>query len=318
MRDAGGQPISLGSGFFVADDVIATNMHVIAKAAHGDAKLVGRSQTYAISGLVGKDEEHDLALLKIGGARGAALEIGDSGKLSVGDEIYVLGNPEGLEGTLSNGIVSGIRQVGGDNVLQITAPISPGSSGGPVLDQQGRVVGIAVATFKEGQNLNFAVPATYLAQLMRRMTELHALQPTFAKVRSTLDAMGPPVEGAVIITHKILKSVWPNWKLEFSIMNTLASPISNVAILALYRDASGEPFHSEMKHYTARIEPGAARRMDGYEEALAISEDLFWLNFDRRRDFNRVYKVAEKSGGLTSESDLRFIEIRVLNFRVDE
>lgn len=324
MRDASGQPVSLGSGFFVADDVIATNIHVIAKATHGDAKLVGGSQTYAISGLVGSDEEHDLALLKIRGAKRAALPIGDSEKLSVGDEIYVLGNPEGLEGTLSNGIVSGIRQIGTAKILQITAPISPGSSGGPVLDQQGQVVGVAVATFKGGQNLNFAVPGNYLAKLMGAMTVVRALPSTHRAAQSVFDTVGPSLQGAVLITHRKLRrgEFRRNWELEFSIKNTLARPISNVTILAVYKDASGEPLHSEMMRYPVRIEPGTARRVDecGFPKygCPIVRDGVFWSNFDRRRDRNRIDKEIAKSGGLTSDADLRFIEMRVLGFRVDE
>src|SRR5439155_12805276 len=110
---------------------------------------------------VGQDFERDLALLKVAGVKAASLPLGDAGKMAIGDEVYAVGNPRGLEGTFSPGIVSGIRQTTSETLLQITAPISPGSSGGAVLNRRGEVIGIAVATIREGQNLKFAVPISY-------------------------------------------------------------------------------------------------------------------------------------------------------------
>jgi hypothetical protein len=86
--------------------------------------------------------------------------------VQVGDPVYAVGNPQGLEGTFSQGIISSIRDAGLDKLLQITAPISLGSSGGPVLNSKGEVIGVSVATFKAGQNLNFAIPSNYLKALL--------------------------------------------------------------------------------------------------------------------------------------------------------
>jgi len=79
---------------------------------------------------VGVDDVHDLAILSVQGLKAKALPLGDSSQVAAGDEVYVVGNPQGLEGTFSTGIVSGVRKIGDDSLLQITAPISPGSSGG--------------------------------------------------------------------------------------------------------------------------------------------------------------------------------------------
>jgi len=168
-QDVNRQPLALGSGFFVADGVVATNLHVIGGAGSATARVVGQERTLHVTGIVGMDTLRDLALLRIEGASGQPLVLGDSRAASVGDVVYVVGNPEGLEGTFSQGIVSGIRRISSDTLLQITAPISPGSSGGPVLDAHGDVIGVAVASFKEGQNLNFAVPTAYVVSLMRRV-----------------------------------------------------------------------------------------------------------------------------------------------------
>ena len=94
------------------------------------------------------------------------LPLGDSSAVEVGEEVYAVGNPEGLEGTFSQGIISGIRRVGDRDLIQITAPISHGSSGGPVLNKHGQVVGIAVGAIRTGQNLNFAIPASELQLLV--------------------------------------------------------------------------------------------------------------------------------------------------------
>jgi S1-C subfamily serine protease len=100
--------------------------------------------------------------------------------------VFVVGNPRGLEGTFSQGMVSSIRGLDSGTLLQITAPISAGSSGGPVLDVLGNVIGVAVATIREGQNLNFAVPTNYLAALVDRIGVVQPLASN-AKSRGTGD-----------------------------------------------------------------------------------------------------------------------------------
>jgi S1-C subfamily serine protease len=153
MNDANGQPLSLGSGFFVADGVIATNAHVIEGAFSGTAKLIGNNQKIKILGSIVVDRHADLALLRVNSSA-PSFALGPAASPTVGDHVYVVGNPLGLEGTFSEGIISGVRSIGTDSILQMTAPISPGSSGGPVMDSTGAVIGVSVATFQDGQNLN--------------------------------------------------------------------------------------------------------------------------------------------------------------------
>lgn len=168
-EDSSGNPKSLGSGFFVQGDVIATNYHVVEGASKIKAKIVGSKTTSAVDFIIGKDKDKDLALLKVSGVKAKPLSFGDADKVAVGDVVYAVGNPEGFEGTFSQGIVSGIRQLDGQRYIQITAPVSHGSSGGPVLNKNGEVIGIAVASLEEGQNLNFAIPIFYLSTLISRM-----------------------------------------------------------------------------------------------------------------------------------------------------
>jgi S1-C subfamily serine protease len=130
--DRNGQPLSIGSGFFVRKNQIITNLHVVAGAEKATAKLKGATRPFAIDGSVATDEAHDLAMIQVTGVDGPTLPISSNSNIQVGDQIYVAGNPEGLEGTFSQGIISAIRELASGRVLQITAPISPGSSGGPV------------------------------------------------------------------------------------------------------------------------------------------------------------------------------------------
>ena len=191
MQDDNGQAISLGSGFVVGDGVIVTNLHVIAGASRGYAKLPDQKDKLPIEGTFGIDDVHDLAILSVPRLKVKALPLGDSSQVVTGDEVYVVGNPQGLEGTFSTGIVSGIRKFGEDSLLQITAPISPGSSGGPVTNSKGEVIGVSVATFKEGQNLNFAIPSSYIKPLLAKptaITELaKATKPQAHRAKSILD-----------------------------------------------------------------------------------------------------------------------------------
>jgi S1-C subfamily serine protease len=168
MQDSRGNSLKLGSGFFVHDNLIATNFHVIKGASSGYARLVGQVEPYRIDGTVAVAEDRDLALLQVSGMSASPLQLGLE-TVATGDTIYVVGNPEGLEGTFSQGIISSVRPLGDTEILQITAPISHGSSGGPVLNQHGEVVGVASAVLQEGQNLNFAIPASQLAGLLLKV-----------------------------------------------------------------------------------------------------------------------------------------------------
>ncbi len=170
MRDRKGAVLSRGSGFFVRSNLIATNYHVIEGAARGTAKLVDRYRTYTIEGVTATDKTNDLALLKVTIYGVNPLPIGDSDTVQIGEKIYVAGNPLGLEGTVSDGIISSRRDRYTKERFQMTAPISPGSSGGPVLNRKGKVIGVSVATFRalEAQNLNFAIPSNYLKALLNR------------------------------------------------------------------------------------------------------------------------------------------------------
>lgn len=159
-----GRQTGLGSGFAMQDGRVVTNAHVVRGATNVEifdhkGSLVGTAHfAEALSNSV------DIAILpRVTGLTGLPLA---SGEPAVGNDIVVIGAPEGLANTVSNGIVSSVRDVEGQRLMQISAPISPGSSGGPVLSMSGEVVGVSVSS-RAGQNLNFAVPVSNVAVLAR-------------------------------------------------------------------------------------------------------------------------------------------------------
>ena len=162
MNDSKGEPQALGSAFVVAPRTLVTNAHVVRE---GSPVLAVGPVRIPIT-VISRDLENDLAVLSVGvDLTSKVLPL--SGSLaSPGERVFAIGNPEGLEKTISEGLVSGIRRIDQRTLLQITSPISPGSSGGPVLDSQGRVVGVAVGMLTDGQNLNFAVPSSYVRELL--------------------------------------------------------------------------------------------------------------------------------------------------------
>ena len=168
MQDSNGKTLGFGSGFFVKPSLIATNYHVIAGASSGTAKLVGKSTTYKIEGFTATNEGNDLALLKVSAYGIKPLNLANSNNVKIGETVYVAGNPKGLEGTFSDGIISSRRDKYTKERFQMTSPISPGSSGGPVLNTKGEVIGISVAAHRDidAQNLNFAIPSNYLKTLL--------------------------------------------------------------------------------------------------------------------------------------------------------
>jgi hypothetical protein len=290
--------LSLGSGFVVAHDIVATNLHVVQGTSAGFVKLVGVSKKYAIGGTVGVDQQHDLALLSISGLHASALPLANSQRPSVGDEVYAIGNPEGLEGTISQGIVSGVREIDSGTLLQITAPISPGSSGGPVVNLRGEVIGLALATLRVGQNLNFAVPSQYLADLLGHKTEIQ----TFPKKQpaegesSGSNATGEPALSGVTASGFL----WNNpfgavpgvgSRFSFTLRNEMQSPVESVRWIIIFYDKEGKPidtYGDETTRYGIR--PGLAKRVavfdgvDGSVHMLTDRVEIRILDFTLARE----------------------------------
>lgn len=150
---------SMGSGFVVSSDgLILTNSHVINMSETISVKFIADNRVYSNVKVVKNNTIRDLALLKINEAGNfTPVVLGDSDQISVGERVVAIGNPKGLENTVSDGLVSAIRDLNGTKLIQISAPISPGSSGGALFNMNGEVIGITSSSFNEGQNLNFAV-----------------------------------------------------------------------------------------------------------------------------------------------------------------
>lgn len=162
IRGAG----TLGTGFVVRKDGwIATNLHVIAGARELTVATTDR-HVYPVVDVLAVDAERDLALVRVDAKDLGTVALGDSDVVRAGDSVVAIGHPMGLEDTVSNGLVSAVRAVAPAlTVLQISAPIAPGSSGGPLFSDKGEVIGVATAYGTEGQNLNFGVPVSYLKAL---------------------------------------------------------------------------------------------------------------------------------------------------------
>jgi S1-C subfamily serine protease len=159
--------------FVSADGRVVTNHHVIERAASADVRLPDGS-TYNVVGILIDDPVRDLCVLKVAGNNFRRLRL-RTDLPEVGDDVLALGSPLGLEATVSSGIVSSVRrEETGVRYIQTTAPISPGSSGGALVDLQGRLLGITTFGYTSGQNLNFAVSALDLADLLR-------IAPTYAE-----------------------------------------------------------------------------------------------------------------------------------------
>lgn len=163
--DAKGSVVATGSGVMVGPGQVITNKHVIEQ---GTAWTISHGREAWPASVARVDAAHDLCELKVPVLGALPVAMRASSSLVVGERVYAIGAPEGLELTLSEGVISGLRDFDGIRAIQTSAPISPGSSGGGLFDAQGKLIGITTFSMKEGQNLNFALPTEWVEALVKR------------------------------------------------------------------------------------------------------------------------------------------------------
>jgi S1-C subfamily serine protease len=194
----------LGSGFVLSPDgKIATNLHVIRDMKSGGVQLAS-GEVYDNLLVLGFDDRKDVAIVKIAGFDLPAIELGNSNQVQAGEPVIAIGSPSGLQGTVTAGVVSAIRDdpfSGGYKVIQTDAASNPGNSGGPLLNTRGQVIGVITSKLRASEGLNFAVPINYVRGLM----DSAGTPMTLSEFRAKLSAI--PVDA-----FKTQESFPTNWK----------------------------------------------------------------------------------------------------------
>jgi hypothetical protein len=260
--EAGSEKV--GTGFIVdKSGIVATNLHVVAGESAIKVRLYDGTQ-YPVMQIAGLDPARDLALLRIRPPRELpTLKLGDSDAVSAGDQIVAIGNPLGVfDYSVTSGLISQVRPVCGQDriaaheckqeltVLQISAAISPGSSGGPLFNQFGEVVGVTTAIITAGQNINLAVPGNYLKPLVAQRVTMSPDQ--FAKETKSEEPASNDDDGVRIVRrvprHEV--AVFDGCKAEEieDVVRQIGDAIEN-----------GAPLYNEGKHEACfRIYEGTA------------------------------------------------------------
>ena len=255
------QPLALGSGFFVTrDGVIVTNAHVVGGAAK--VLVRWRGQNGVAVKILNFAKKYDLVTIQTSFTMTPSVLLADSETATAGQDVVVLGSPQGLEGTVSTGIIGGLRTIGGVRYLQITAPISPGSSGGPVFNSQGRVIGISTATSAKGQNLNFALPANLLRDVPPAAITFTAAKPTPFDLRdgdrlkdlvffnNIMEEFGAFAENSTLTA------------LTASLQNRTSDTISDVRVLVVVKSPRGEVLDFHLRDFKGTtIPPGLGKQV---------------------------------------------------------
>jgi S1-C subfamily serine protease len=167
----------LGSGFIVSEDgKIVTNLHVIREMKTASVELAN-GDTFDSVSVLATDERRDLAVVKIPGFDLAVLDLGNSDTVIVGEPVVIVGSPRGLEGTVTAGILSSMRDAGdGFKVLQTDAAVNPGNSGGPLVNNKGQAIGVVSFKLRSSEGLNFAVPINYVRGMLSNLHEPTSLE----------------------------------------------------------------------------------------------------------------------------------------------
>jgi S1-C subfamily serine protease len=255
------QPLALGSGFFVTrDGVLVTNAHVVGGAAK--VLVRWRGQNGVAVKILNFARKYDLVTMQTSFTNTPSVLLADSETATAGQDVVVLGSPQGLEGTVSTGIIGGLRTIGGVRYLQITAPISPGSSGGPVFNAQGRVIGISTATSAKGQNLNFALPANLLRDVPPASITFTAAKPTPFDLRdgdrlkdlvyfnNIMEEFGAFAENSTLTA------------LTASLQNRTSDTIADVRVLVVVKSPRGEVLDFHLREFKGTlIPPGLAKQV---------------------------------------------------------
>jgi hypothetical protein len=312
-----------GTGFVVgADGVILTNYHVIRNSKEATTRLAN-GDAYDTVEVSDVDRRKDIALLKIKAVDLHPVRLGSSDAVQVGDTVYSLSNPLGVfDNTLSEGIVSGVRQMDGYRLLQITAPISHGSSGGPLFNTKGEVIGITSQSAEAGQNINFAVPIDYARGMLATPSAPRPLASVYDPEPQSVAKSAPPTRAGESAPNRIdsgknaglspfqrgldayQKGDYVGAANEWRPLAAEGDPIAQFNFGLLYFDGRGVP--QSVAEAASWFQRSAEQ---GYTQAQHNLGAMYGSGQGVKRDYVQAYKwlnicAAKGNSGCLSQRDL--------------
>ncbi|EAT59151.1 tetratricopeptide repeat protein [Chlorobium ferrooxidans] len=295
---------SLGSGIVISSGHVITNYHVIEKAGRLTVLYQGKEYP-ARPGYT--DRFRDVCSLDVSGLEASKLIPGDTNQLKVGSKVYAIGAPQGLELTFSDGIISGLRDVDKGHYIQTTAPISLGSSGGGLFDEEGRLIGIPTYFFKQGQQLNFALPVEWIIDLPNR----HAVANQVNRVDSDWTYQVNSLEekqdwgGMIVLCTKWTTQV-PSSSDAWGYLGFAHLQKGDLA-LAIDALQNAIRIRPDYAHYWADLgiaygrEGETVRKIEAYRQAVRINNDfaLGWINlgiaYVQNGDFDKAVDAYQQA-----------------------
>ena len=318
--DKNQEPIGQGTGFVIGAGLIATNAHMVEGIHFASVGFVGGNDVFKVEAVLGLDQKNDLAIILVPGIKGDdILRLGDSDLVQIGQPIIAVGNPIGLAGTVSDGIISAFRFVDGERVFQISAPISPGSSGGPILNMNGEVIGVATSGIPDGENLGFAVPVSYLQDILdtspNPMTLASLANDENDNRNPLLFGNRNSVSAAVALEGVVLSDCTAGnsaASVAFSIRNKTSEQLGRVDILVILYGQDGKPEKSFQTTHLAGISdllgPGREARVSQTLSCDAI-HTAGWVQGDAVPK-SVEFRVLDYSIGAVTEIDRTDILLR--------
>ena len=253
-------PLSLGTGFYISSSEVVTNHHVVDGASRIVLKPIDTADVIEAKDITSYSKGLDLAILDVEPDESKGLNLLAEFKVRVGTPVIAIGNPSGLEGTVSEGIVSALRDVDNYKVIQTTTPMSPGSSGGPLFNLKGEVIAVTTAAMKGGENLNFAVPI----HLLNKLKEHENWEPS----RTVSHLKAKTGRSGVALIHFRKKNPYGK-TITYSLKNNSKHIIKNIRYLIVFKDENNhEPLHYNLLKEESVIAPGASRRIKQIDPML--------------------------------------------------
>ena len=271
MYDENNEALPLGNGFVIEGNRIATSFHIIENSASGFVVLNDKSPRYKISGIIEKNERMDIAILAVEEMDIQPVKLSNNLNFAYGDKVRAISNPSGTGTKVSSGIINGVVDLKSskldlkkDTMIQITSFITPRCNGGPVINESGDVIGVAVTIIKAGMTFSFVVPVTYLNQLLLKKPKDDISFKNSKRSRSSnLDKdWSNYLREAVVGTNFKFDSNPNSGFYNFSVRNNLAYPVRNIKCLIIFYDSNQLPVESELITIEESIGPKLAKRLE--------------------------------------------------------